>query len=68
MRERLCCPSCRKPRLRCLQTPPFEQALPGITVIRLMDLIPKVRPVHGATSMPPRIRFLKHVTMHDGLG
>ena len=27
----------------CLQTPPFEQALPGITIMRLMDLIPEVR-------------------------
>ena len=25
-----------------LQTPPFEQALPGITIMRLMELIPQV--------------------------
>ena len=41
-------------RVLCLQTPPFEQALPGITMIRLMELIPQV---HTADSTVPFIHM-----------
>ena len=44
-----------KDAVRRLQTPPFEQALPGITVMRLMDLIPKVRLLRRDTSLMLRI-------------
>ena len=39
-------------RVSFLQTPPFEQALPGITMLRLMELIPQVPPLLAAGSAP----------------
>jgi hypothetical protein len=36
--------------LLVLQTPPFERALPGITMLRLLDLLPEVSDVAAGSA------------------